>query len=150
MRHRLLVALGALLLAAPMLLAIPAPAGAESSGSPMCKSLGQLGKLDARYSNVLASSSSWQDSLDALNQLTPKLNKAWKSVIKRVPAKQKADAKLVAGFTKRVLSKIGDTKSQQDAAQIILQDPDALSAGRASQRLESFSQAKCGVSINNE
>ena len=56
----------------------------------------------------------------------------------------------MAGFTKRLVRVFANAESLQDASDALLADSEAIDAGLASARLETFSQDTCDVSINNE
>jgi hypothetical protein len=122
---------------------------AVAGDSKLCKALARVGKLDLRFEEVLLSPS-WDEISESLDEVGPKLNRAWKAVIRQIPGEQEEDARLVARFTKKSLAAFGEADSLDEATDALFDIDGAIDAGLASGRLEAFSQDECGVSINNE
>jgi hypothetical protein len=140
------VALLALLAA---IVPVTAAVAGSSGNAKLCKALARVGSLDLEFQEVIESPS-WDEVRDSIDEVGPRLNRAWKAVVRRIPDDQRKDARLVARFTKEALVVFGEADSLDEASAALLGVDDAIDAGLASARLEEFSQDECGVSINNE
>lgn len=126
-----------------------APAG-SAPDTKLCNALAKIGRLDGQFNEALTDADSWDEAREQLESLGPKINKAWRTVVRRIPDRYVDSAKLVAGFTKRALVNLAEADSLAEAGSVITDDPDAIAAGVASLELDTFSRDTCDVSINNE
>lgn len=129
--------------------AASSPTG-QATDAKLCKALAKIGSLDTQFDEALQEAGSWDEARAGLVGLGPKINRAWRTVVRRIPDEFHNDARLVAGFTKRLVKVFADAESLEEASDALLGDRDAVDAGLASARLETFSQDTCDVSINNE
>lgn len=142
--------LTAILLSVSGSTAVASSHSGQGTDSKLCMALAKIGRLDGRFTDALTNGDSWDEAREQLESIGPRINKAWRTVVRRIPDKHLDAAELVAAFTKRALVKLADADSLSEAGSVVTDDPDAIAAGLASLELDTFSRDTCDVSINNE
>jgi hypothetical protein len=88
---------------------------------------------------------SWPEIQAAFAAQKDAVAEAYSKIEASAPDSVAADVKKVAAFTEKLLAAAATASSPEEWGQLVSQDPGAVEAGEAAQRMSTFAQEECGI-----